>query len=210
MQQFPAIRFAIPTRVAAPFDNADWIFELKHDGFRALAYIGDRRCDLISRKNNVYKSFAALCAELAELGAKNAILDGEIVVLDGEGRSLFNELLHRRGQPAFYAFDLLWLNGRDLRHLPLVQRKERLRKLIENTKSPAVIYAQHVERNGTALYREICKRDLEGMVCKRKDGAYSCASVWFKVVNPNYTQHEGRHEMFTKFRERPARAALQP
>ena len=69
-------------------------------------------------------------AALAKLKAADAILDGEIVCLDGEGRSQFNDLLHRRGQPAFYAFDLLWLNGRDLRTLPLVERKKHLRHLI--------------------------------------------------------------------------------
>src|SRR5258706_12364995 len=60
MQFFPIIRLAIPTRVAAPFDHPDWVFELKHDGFRALAHIADGRCSLISRKNNVYKSFVSL------------------------------------------------------------------------------------------------------------------------------------------------------
>jgi bifunctional non-homologous end joining protein LigD len=105
MQVFPAIRLAIHMRVAAPFDDAAWVFEMKHDGFRALAYIGDGRCNLVSRKNNVYKSFAALCAELPGLRVKNAVLDGEIVCLDDEGRSRFNTLLRRRGQPAFYAFD---------------------------------------------------------------------------------------------------------
>jgi bifunctional non-homologous end joining protein LigD len=71
---------------------------------------------------------------------RDAVLDGEIVCLDDEGRSQFNELLHRRGQPAFYAFDLVWLNGRNLRQLPLVQRKERLPKLIEKAECPAIIY----------------------------------------------------------------------
>ena len=205
MQQFPTIRLAIPTRIAAPFDDPAWVFELKHDGFRALASIGDRRCDLISRKNNVYKSFAALCAELAGLPVKNAVLDGEIVVLDGEGRSQFNQLLHRRGQPAFYAFELLFLNNQDLRQLPLIQRKARLRKLIEKSRCPVILYAQHVEEHGTGLYREICRRDLEGIICKRKRSEYSATAGWLKVMNPNYTQHEGRHEMFTTFHKKSQR-----
>ena len=127
--------------------------------------------------------------------------------LDGEGRSQFNELLHRRGQPAFYAFDLLWLNGTDLRRLPLIRRKERLRKLVEKAKTPAIVYAQHIEKNGTALYREICQRDLEGIVCKKRDGVYSSTAGWLKIMNPGYTQHDGRQEMFTKFRERSARVS---
>jgi hypothetical protein len=67
MQQFPTIRLAIPTRAPAPFDSSDWIFELKHDGFRALAYIADGRCQLVSRKNNPYKSFGRLREALAGL-----------------------------------------------------------------------------------------------------------------------------------------------
>jgi bifunctional non-homologous end joining protein LigD len=85
MYQFPTIRLAIPTRVAAPFDHPDWVFELKHDGFRALAQISDGRCDLISRKNNTRKSFGPLREALAELRVREAVLDGEIVCLDDEG-----------------------------------------------------------------------------------------------------------------------------
>jgi bifunctional non-homologous end joining protein LigD len=206
MQQFPSIRLAVPMRVAAPFDDPAWIFELKMDGFRALAYIGeDGSCSLVSRKNNVYKSFANLCSALAELPVRNAVLDGEIASLDGKGRSQFYELLHRRGQPAFYAFDLLYMNGRDFRDLPLLERKKRLLRLIEKSKSPSIIYAQHVRGKGTALYREICKRDLEGIVAKRKDGLYSSTAQWLKVMNPAYTQHDGRHEMFNAFHDKTSR-----
>src|SRR5260370_781642 len=118
MQHFPTIHLAIPTRVAAPFDHPDWVFELKHDGFRAVAYIADGRCQLVSRKNNVYKSFGPLREALAGLRIQDAVVDGEIVCLDDEGRSQFYTLLRRRGQPVFYTFDLLFLNGEDLRSLP--------------------------------------------------------------------------------------------
>jgi bifunctional non-homologous end joining protein LigD len=124
-------------RVEAPFDHPDFIFELKHDGFRALAYIAEGKCSLISRKNHAYKSFAPLRESLGQLRAKNAILDGEIVCLDGEGKSQFQPLLHRRGQASFYAFDLGWLNGEDLLLLPLLERKERLRKIISEAKHQA-------------------------------------------------------------------------
>jgi bifunctional non-homologous end joining protein LigD len=97
--------------------------ESKHDGFRALAYISEGRCEVVSRRRNLYKTFEQLRSNLAGLRVNDAIIDGEIVSLDSEGRSIFNELLHRKGFPAFYAFDLLYLNGRDLRHLPLVEQK---------------------------------------------------------------------------------------
>jgi bifunctional non-homologous end joining protein LigD len=198
----PLIQPAKLARSLAAFDDTEWLFELKHDGFRAMAYMENGQCRLVSRHRNPYKSFEILCRNLAGLQAKNAILDGEIVSLDAAGRSQFNPLLHRQGQPRFYAFDLLWLDGQDLRELSLVRRKDRLRILIEKMASPAIIYAQHVERHGIRLYQEICKRDLEGIVCKKKASPYSTAGRWLKVMNANYTQHDGRHEMFNRFHER--------
>jgi bifunctional non-homologous end joining protein LigD len=117
------------TRIAAPFDHPDFLFELKQDGFRCLAYISEGRCDLVSRRKYSYKSFDSLKAALAKLKATDAILDGEICCLDSQGRSLFNELLYRRGEPVLYCFDLLWLNGQDLRALPLIERKKQLRQI---------------------------------------------------------------------------------
>ena len=191
--KLPAIEPMKLSRVAAPFDNSEFVFELKHDGFRCLAYIADARCELVSRRKSHYKSFDSLRTTLAELKAKTAILDGEIVCLDSEGRSHFNELLRRRAEPAFYAFDLLWLNGQDLRQLPLVERKKRLRQLIEKSDCERIIYAPHIEMRGCVLYRAICKKDLEGIVCKKKDGTYSVSGQWLKVLNPTYTQqHNGR------------------
>jgi bifunctional non-homologous end joining protein LigD len=128
----PRIAPINPTRIAAPFDDQDWLFELKHDGFRALAYTEDGSCRLISRKQIVYKSFSTLAAALAALPVHDAILDGELVCVGADGRSHFAELMRRRRQDvSFYAFDLLWLDGEDLRQLPLVERKRRLRRLIK-------------------------------------------------------------------------------
>ena len=107
----------------AAFDEPDWLFELKHDGFRSLAYLEDGRCRLVSRHRNAYKSFETLRDALAGLRAKNAILDGEIVALDSNGMSQFKELLYRRGRAVFFAFDLVWLDGMDLRQTPLSEKK---------------------------------------------------------------------------------------
>jgi bifunctional non-homologous end joining protein LigD len=133
---------------------------------------------------------------------QDAVLDGEIVCLDDEGRSQFNQLLRRRGQPVFYAFDLLWLNGEDLRHLPLVRRKERLRRLIDRGKCASLMFAQHIETRGKAVFDQVCHWDMEGMIAKRKTGEYSATAGWLKVMNPDYTQHERRQDMFTAFHEK--------
>ena len=203
----PVIEPMSLTRVRAAFDHADFIFELKHDGFRSLAYISAGRCDLVSRRKNFYKSFNGLKTALAELKITDAILDGEIVCLDSEGRSLFNQLLYRRAEPAFYAFDLVWLNGQDLRQLPLIERKSRLRQLVRKSRCPRLIFAQHVQGQGTELYQEICRRDLEGVIAKRRDSVYSGSGQWLKILNPNYTQHNGRREKFEVFRERSVRVS---
>ena len=185
----PVIEAMKLSRIAAPFDNPDFVFELKYDGFRSLAYIADGRCSLVSLHKTYYQSFDSLKTALAQLKAKTAILDGELVCLDSEGRSRFNLLLRRRAAPVFYAFDLLWLNGKDLRQLPLVDRKIRLRKLIEKSDCERITYTQHIEMRGCVLYSATCKKDLEGIVCKRKDSIYSVSGQWLKVLNPKYTHH---------------------
>jgi bifunctional non-homologous end joining protein LigD len=140
---------------------------------------------------------------LAGLQAKSAILDGEIVALDSSGVSQFKELLYRRGRAVFFAFDLVWLNGVDLRQTPLIDRKKKLRRLIEGSECSEITYAQHVERDGKLLFQEVCERNLEGIVCKRRMGVYA-EHGWLKIKNPHYTQTEGRHEMFEAFRKTPS------
>jgi len=143
------------TLVRQPFDHPDFLFELKHDGFRALAHVWDGKCELVSRKRNAYKSFQTLRDDIVKLKVKDAIIDGELVCLDSEGRSIFNELLHRKGSPTFYAFDLLYLNGQDLRQLPLVERKAKLRQLIGSSGLADVICGKHVEGRGVDLFNEV-------------------------------------------------------
>jgi len=198
----PRITPIAPTRIQAPFDDPDFVWELKHDGFRAMAYIEDGACHLISRKNIVYKSFAGLSRALAGLPVKSAILDGEIVCLDADGRSQFRQLMRRKSQDvSFYAFDLLWLDGVDLRPLPLLDRKQKLQRLLKGR--PGLLYAVHVPVKGVELFQVICREDLEGIVAKHKLAPYaSKPQSWFKVLNPDYSQARGRKDLFDKFRER--------
>jgi bifunctional non-homologous end joining protein LigD len=124
------------------------------------------------------------------------------VAVGSDGRSQFMDLIRHRTQNAIlYAFDLLWLNGEDLRPLPLLDRKQRLQKLLKG--HAGLLYAKHIEAKGTALFEAICAKDLEGIVAKHRDGPYTSAPMsWFKVLNPTYSQKRGRREMFDKFRER--------
>lgn len=144
---------------------------------------------------------------LGELKVKDAVIDGELVCLNSEGRSIFNEVLFRRGCPIFYAFDLLYLNNRDLRQLPLMERKEKLRTLIEKSSLPDVICGKYVEGRGVDLFNEVVRRNLEGVVAKRKTGTYATVSGWLKIKNPNYTQSERRHELFDSFKAKTTNRA---
>jgi len=188
------------------FDHPDSIFEIKHDGFRAIAYLECGTARLVSRKGNLYRSFQELSESLPrELKATDAILDGEIVNVGQDGRGDFLSLMRRRRPAHFFAFDLLKLNGQDLRNLPLIKRKRMLRGIIPP--QPAhVVYVDHLERRGTELFRFVCESDLEGIVAKRKDGAYvsNGAAAWVKIKNRNYSQARGRREMFECFRSTTA------
>jgi bifunctional non-homologous end joining protein LigD len=187
-------------QVEKAFDNPDYIFELKHDGFRAVAYLQNGECKILSRNLN-HLRFGSLKEALAKLPVENAILDGEIVCLDKNGVSRFYQLLSNKGTPVFYAFDLLWLNGEDLRPEPLLERKETLRALIQSSKCTRILYAQHIERFGKRFFKEICGRDLEGIVAKRKLSIYKNDGIgWIKIKNRTYSQAEGRHELLTRTR----------
>ena len=186
--------------VKEPFNDPEYIFELKHDGFRALAYIERGECKLVSR-NLKHLRFEALEKALATLPVQNAIIDGAIVCIDANGVSQFNQLLSSKAEPILYAFDLLWLGGKDLRQLPLIARKSRLAALIRVSDCKRVMYAQHVEGDGKRLFEEVCSRDLEGIVAKRKLGIYKDDGLgWLKIKNRKYSQAEGRDELLTRRR----------
>jgi bifunctional non-homologous end joining protein LigD len=177
------------TRIAKAFDNPDYIFELKHDGFRALAYLQNGECKLISR-NLKNLRFESLKLALPKLAVKNAIIDGEICCLDYRGVSQFNQLLNRKAEPVLYAFDLIWLDGEDLRRLPLAERKNRLAALVQASRCERILYAQHVEGEGKRMFEEICARDLEGIVAKRRLGIYKDdGNAWLCLANC----YEGRY-----------------
>ena len=130
--------------IKEPFDHPDYIFELKHDGFRAVAYLQNGECKLISRKLKNLR-FQSLRTVVAKLAVQSAILDGEIVCLDENGVSQFNQLLSGKGEPVFYAFDLLWVDGHDLRNQPLIERKRQLASLVRSSCCQRIMYAQHIE-----------------------------------------------------------------
>ena len=119
-----------------PFDSDQHIFELKVDGFRALAHIEAGQGQLISRNGNVFRGFTELATSIAQhFCVEGAVFDGEITCIDDAGRPVFRDLLFRKCQCVFIAFDLLFLNGKDLRTLSLIERKAALKKLLRRKRS---------------------------------------------------------------------------
>lgn len=175
---------------------------------RALAYIDGHHCKLISRRGREYKSWPYLCTELAHaVRCDQAILDGEVVCLQPDGRSHFYNLMFRREWPRFMVFDLLWLNGEDLRGLPLHQRKRRLARIMPRVPS-RVRLVEQIQRCGIDFFNVACQHDLEGIVAKWANGTYRTdgRTSWLKIRNPQYSQWTRRRELFEARRHNTQRA----
>jgi bifunctional non-homologous end joining protein LigD len=182
-----------------PFDDPAWLFEPKYDGYRGLLYVTRKGCYIRSKRGNLLTRFHQLCLWVREeLPVRGAILDGEVVALDGEGRQNFRDLIAGRGNLHYAAFDALWVNGKDLRGLPLERRKRALGKLIWAT-STALSQVFTIEERGRDLFAAAQRIDLEGIVAKRKADPYEPGpTCWYKIKNPAYTLAEGRWELFQK------------
>ena len=195
---------ALATRADA-FDDPEWLFEPKYDGFRGLVYASELGCEIRSRRDFGFDRFDELSHRIARvLGAREVILDGEIVALDRKGKPSFRDLLRGEGFLAFAAFDLLWLDGDDLRPLPLEERKRRLTDLLPADTGP-LYKILTLEEHGRALFGAIKKVDLEGIIAKRKGDPYGPSTTWYKIRNQAYSRGEGRTEVFRR-RERARRA----
>ncbi len=175
----------LATLVDAPFDNADWVFETKWDGFRLVAKIEKCSVTLYSRSGLVVSDNYKPIAEALEKVKKDAVIDGELVALDERGVSRFQLLqnaLRSSVNLHYCVFDIMFLAGKDLRGLPLVERKERLRALLP--KDPLLIYSEHWPEHGKRLFKEAQKLDLEGIMAKRAQSRYlsgARSKDWLKI-----------------------------
>lgn len=187
------------------FDDPNWVFEPKYDGFRGLLYGSSLGCEIRSRRDNRLLRFSELWDRVAQvLHGREVVLDGEIVSLNRQGRPVFHDLLRGQGFLAFAAFDLLWLDGTDLRARPLAERKALLTGLLPEDTGP-LYKILTIEEHGRALYGAIRRMDLEGIVAKRMSDPYNRTTTWYKIRNPRYSQNEGRGDQFQR-KERPVRA----
>jgi len=172
-----------------PFDDADWLFEIKWDGYRAIASVNNVTTELTSRNNISLRKFYPVVHALEQLKC-NAVLDGEIIVMDDEGHASFQMLQQwtkeEKGRLCYMVFDLLWYEGYDLTDLPLTERKKILEYILPQ--NDVVRYCDHVAENGIAFYDLSVKWGIEGIIAKKADSTYiqgKRSKQWLKLKNVN-------------------------
>ncbi len=213
------VRPMLAISVEKPFDDDDWLYEIKWDGYRAVAFLDGKSVRLVSRNQN---DLTAAYPELHEIPlyiqARTAVLDGEIVALDEEGRSSFSLMQQRTGAGegrrirrtrddipvVYYVFDLLYLDGYDLMQVELKERKQVLASIL--LPNDVVRYSEHWVGRGTALFEAARQRGLEGILAKLRRGHYQQkrSREWLKIkvvqqqecVIGGYTEPRGARENF--------------
>lgn len=187
------LRPMLATLVNEPFTDSEWQFELKLDGYRTLAYLDSGKVDLRSRKNNSFNKQFDTIQKALEDWKVNVVIDGEIVVLNEEGRPDFNKIqlwdTQRQGHLVYYVFDLLWIDGLNIMNEPLYLRREILKQIMPD--SGVIRYSDHIDDIGDEFFEMARKNNLEGIIAKKKDSVYipdSRAKTWLKI------KIEERHE----------------
>ena len=178
----------LATLVDAPFDDPEWAFEIKWDGYRAIAEIGRKEKRLYSRNGVSFATDYPDIFEALDDVKSPAVIDGEIVALDSRGRPRFQLLQKYKDNPEipllYCVFDLLVLDGRDVRKRPFSERKALLRKLLPRGARTLIRYSEHSTRAGKRVFREAAKKDLEGIVAKRLSSGYHSGvrtRDWLKI-----------------------------
>jgi len=170
------------------FDSPDWIFEIKWDGYRAIAEINKQGNKLYSRNGHTFdKAYSKVFEALKSLKSE-AVIDGEIVVFDETGKPNFQKLQNYQSRSKYpilyYIFDCINYKGKSITNLPLIERKEILKDLLPA--SDVIKYCDHVDEDGIAFYREVTKMNLEGVIAKKKKSNYQIGKRspdWLKIKN---------------------------
>jgi bifunctional non-homologous end joining protein LigD len=175
---------ALATSIDKVPSGERWVHEIKFDGYRVQLHISNGAVKIFTRRGNDWtKRFRNIADDAWHVNAGSAIIDGEVVVPSADGTTDFsvlqNELKGRSDKIVMVAFDLLYLNGHDLRKLPLFQRKSMLQKLIAGTD---IQFSESFEVDGQEMYKHACKTGLEGVVSKVRDSRYASGRVndWVK------------------------------
>ena len=182
------IPFEVPTAVSEPPEGDDWIHEVKFDGYRTQLVIDKGKVTAFSRRGLDWSDrYPGVIAAAKDLPVKSAILDGETVIMDKDGVSDFSALIkavHKKSEAiAFVAFDLLHMDGIDLRKEPLIRRRDLLRELIPDDGS--IQFSDHFVASGKEIFEAVKKLGLEGIVSKRAKAPYRSGPSrnWLKTKN---------------------------
>jgi len=175
-----------------------WLHEIKHDGFRVIARKDGDRVRLYSRPgNDMTRRFPLIAEALTGLRSRSCIIDGEAVACDDNGLASFERIRYRQhdGDVFLYAFDLIELNGDDLRRDPLQVRKATLASILAKAR-PGIRFNVHIEGDGPTVFAHACKMGLEGIVSKRKDSTYRSGHSldWVKMKNSSAYSAQCRQE----------------
>lgn len=180
------IKPMLATKAPEIFNKANWIYELKWDGYRALANIQKGKVDFYSRNGISFKAKFKEIYEHLKVIPHDVILDGEVVALDESGKPVFQKLQNYQKEPSgelrYYVFDILYLNGHNIMHLPLTERKSLIPEVIEDI--PQVYYCDHVESMGKAFFEQAVEMGMEGVIAKKADSQYipgSRSDKWLKI-----------------------------
>lgn len=172
------IKPMLTTLVDKPFDDSAWIYEIKWDGYRAIAELNDTKVKFYSRNGLSFNDkFPSIVEHLKHLKLKG-IFDGEVVYLDEKGRPNFQSLQNILQEKAtssnlyYYLFDILYLGDKDLRGLPLVERKQILASLLKSSSKTPIRYCEHIENKGIEFFQSCVKLGLEGIIAKKKESLY--------------------------------------
>jgi ATP-dependent DNA ligase len=184
----------LPTKTDKLPSGSQWLHEIKHDGFPIIGRKTGAQVRLYSRPgNDLTRRFPLIVETLARLRSRSCIIDGEAVACDDNGVASFDRIRYRRHDDStfLYAFDLIELNGDDLRRDPLEVRKAALASIVAKA-SPGIRFNEHMEGDGPTVSAHACKMGLEGIVSKRKDSVYRSGRSpdWLKMKNPAVKREE--------------------
>jgi bifunctional non-homologous end joining protein LigD len=182
----------LATPVSKAFDDKDWIFEIKWDGYRAIAECKKKEVKLYSRNGlSFLEKYPAITKSLQSL-KHEMILDGEIVILNEANKPDFQLLQQYEDHPeyniVYYVFDLLYLKGKDVRDLTLLQRKELLKTALPADKNNTIRFCDHILEKGIDFFQKAVELDLEGIMAKKADSLYHTgvrSKEWLKIKNHN-------------------------
>ncbi|ALR32551.1 ATP-dependent DNA ligase [Chryseobacterium sp. IHB B 17019] len=202
----------LATLVDEPFSDPDWVYEVKWDGYRTIAYIDNGKVDLRSRNNKIFTDKYYSITEIFKNWNIKAVIDGEITVINKNGVSDFASLQNWRsetdGELIFYAFDLLWYDGKDLTQLPLLERHAILNHIFSQNNDDRIRISTIFNTDGIEFFEAAQKLGLEGIMAKKANGTYDIGARskdWLKiktdkrqeVVIGGFTNNEGSSKIFS-------------